>query len=153
MIRRSKRWRGVRDDKEQLELVEFQPGTIYKYYYTLEESDPGVMMETNLATKEVIEMEIMNLHVFLRMMEKAIMETNKFERFLYLQLFVISFLTCVEQFQIKVITKLLKSIDITYDYAYKRHNVTKKWRRKFVIKKLFSISNRGGDFAPHAKHY
>ena len=107
MIRRSKRWRGVRDDKEQLELVEFQPGTIYKYYYTLEESDPGVMMETNLATKEVIEMEIMNLHVFLRMMEKAIMETNKFERFLYLQLFVISFLTCVEQFQIKIITKLL----------------------------------------------
>ena len=70
MIRRSKRWRGVRDDKEQLELVEFQPGTIYKYYYTLEESDPGVMMETNLATKEVIEMEIMNLHIFLRMMEK-----------------------------------------------------------------------------------
>ena len=95
MIRRSKRWRGVRDDKEQLELVEFQPGTIYKYYYTLEESDPGVMMETNLATKEVIEMEIMNLHMFLRMMEKLYMETNKFERFLYLQLFLISFLTCV----------------------------------------------------------
>ena len=70
MIRRSKRWRGVRDDKEQLELVEFQPGTIYKYYYTHEESDPGIMMETNLATKEVIEMEIMNLHMFLRMMEK-----------------------------------------------------------------------------------
>ena len=53
MVRRSKRWRGVRDDREQLELVEFQPGTIYKYYYTLEDSDPGIMMETNLATKEV----------------------------------------------------------------------------------------------------
>ena len=53
LIRRSKRWRGVRDDKEQLELVEFQPGTNYKYYYTLEDSDPGIMMETNLATKEV----------------------------------------------------------------------------------------------------
>ena len=53
MVRRSKRWRGVRDDKEQLELVEFQPGTIYKHYYTLEDSDPGMMMETNIATKEV----------------------------------------------------------------------------------------------------
>ena len=53
MVRRSKRWRGVRDDKEQLELVEFQPGTIYKHYYTLEDFDPGMMMETNIATKEV----------------------------------------------------------------------------------------------------
>ena len=53
MVRRSKRWRGVRDDKEQLELVEFQPGTIYKHYYTLDDSDPGMMMETNIATKEV----------------------------------------------------------------------------------------------------
>ena len=77
MIRRSKRWRGVRDDKEQLELVEFQPGTIYKYYYTLEESDPGVMMETNLATKEVIEMEIMNLHMLSRMMENTSHHRNK----------------------------------------------------------------------------
>ena len=53
MVRRSKRWRGVRDDKEQLELVEFQPGTIYKHYYTLDDADPGMMMETNIATKEV----------------------------------------------------------------------------------------------------
>ena len=53
MVRRSKRWRGVRDDKEQLELVEFQPGTTYKHYYTLDDSDPGMMMETNIATKEV----------------------------------------------------------------------------------------------------
>ena len=53
MVRRSKRWRGVRDDKEQLDFVEFQPGTIYKHYYTLEDSDPGMMMETNIATKEV----------------------------------------------------------------------------------------------------
>ena len=53
MVRRSKRWRGVRDDKEQLQLVEFQPGTIYKHYYTLDDSDPGMMMETNIATKEV----------------------------------------------------------------------------------------------------
>ena len=68
MIRRSKRWRGVRDDKEQLEFVEFQPGTIYKYYYTLEESDPGIMMETNLATKEVSEMEIMNFQISLHKM-------------------------------------------------------------------------------------
>ena len=52
-MRRSKRWRGLRDDREQLELIEFQPGTIYKYYYAQEESDPGIMMETNVATKEV----------------------------------------------------------------------------------------------------
>ena len=61
MIRRSKRWRGVRDDREQLECVEFQPGNIYKYYYTLEDSDPGIMMETNLATKEVSGIEKNNL--------------------------------------------------------------------------------------------
>ena len=61
MIRRSKRWRGVRDDREQLECVEFQPGNIYKYYYTLEDSDPGIMMETNLATKEVSGVEKNNL--------------------------------------------------------------------------------------------
>ena len=53
LVRRSKRWRGVRDDREQLELIEFQPGTVYKYYYTQEESDSGIMMETNIATKEV----------------------------------------------------------------------------------------------------
>ena len=58
LVRRSKRWRGVRDDKEQLELVEFQPGTIYKYYYNLEDSDPGIMMETNVATKEVSTMVV-----------------------------------------------------------------------------------------------
>ena len=61
MIRRSKRWRGVRDDREQLECVEFQPGNIYKYYYTLEDSDPGIMMETNLATKEVSGIKTNNL--------------------------------------------------------------------------------------------
>ena len=76
MIRRSKRWRGVRDDKEQLELVEFQPGTIYKYYYTLEESDPGIMMETNLATKEVSEMEIVSLQISLYMMGISGLFTN-----------------------------------------------------------------------------
>ena len=78
MIRRSKRWRGVRDDKEQLELVEFQPGTIYKYYYTHEESDPGIMMETNLATKEVSEMEIVSLQISLYMMEKLLGIIYKF---------------------------------------------------------------------------
>ena len=53
LVRRSKRWRGVRDDREQLEAIEFQPGTNYKSYYIQEDSDTGILMETNLATKEV----------------------------------------------------------------------------------------------------
>jgi hypothetical protein len=53
LVRRSRRWRGHRDDREQVELVEFQPGTIYKFYYSQDESDQGVIMETNLPTKDV----------------------------------------------------------------------------------------------------
>lgn len=53
MVRRSRRWRGHRDDREQLESVEFQPGTSYKFYYTQDEADQGVIMETNLPTKDV----------------------------------------------------------------------------------------------------
>ncbi len=53
MVRRSRRWRGHRDDQEQLEFVEFQPGTTYKFYYTQDETDQGVIMETNLPTKDV----------------------------------------------------------------------------------------------------
>ena len=53
LVRRSRRWRGHRDDREQMELVEFQPGTIYKFYYSQDESDQGVIMETNLPTKDV----------------------------------------------------------------------------------------------------
>jgi len=53
MVRRSRRWRGYRDDREQLESVEFQPGTSYKFYYTQDEADQGVIMETNLPTKDV----------------------------------------------------------------------------------------------------
>ena len=52
-MRRSRRWRGHRDDREQMELVEFQPGIHYKFYYSQDESDQGVIMETNLPTKDV----------------------------------------------------------------------------------------------------
>ena len=31
LVRKSKRWRGLRDDREQMELVEFQPGHTYRY--------------------------------------------------------------------------------------------------------------------------
>lgn len=34
-------------------MVEFQPGTNYRRFYTQDESDPGIMMETNIASKEV----------------------------------------------------------------------------------------------------
>ena len=53
LVRRSRRWRGHRDDRDQLELVEFQPGIHYKFYYSQDESDQGVIMETNLPTKDV----------------------------------------------------------------------------------------------------
>jgi hypothetical protein len=36
-----------------MELIEFQPGTSYKFYYSTDESDQGVIMETNLPTKDV----------------------------------------------------------------------------------------------------
>ena len=36
-----------------MELVEFQPGIHYKFYYSQDESDQGVIMETNLPTKDV----------------------------------------------------------------------------------------------------
>ena len=79
MVRRSKRWRGVRDDKEQLELVEFQPGTIYKHYYTLDDSDPGMMLETNIATKEVslVVLKFVPIYTLLRYNPSEI--RNKYE--------------------------------------------------------------------------
>ena len=52
-VRRSKRWRGHRDEKEQLELVDFQSGNVFSRYYFQDESDQGVMMETTVPTKEV----------------------------------------------------------------------------------------------------
>ena len=30
LMRKSKRWRGLRDDREQIELIEFQPGHVYR---------------------------------------------------------------------------------------------------------------------------
>ena len=53
LVRRAKRWRGHRDDKEQMELVEFQSGNLFSHYYFQDDSDQGVMMETTLSTKEV----------------------------------------------------------------------------------------------------
>lgn len=53
LVRRSKRWRGHRDEREQLELVDFQSGNLFNRYYFQDESDQGVMMETTVPTKEV----------------------------------------------------------------------------------------------------
>ncbi len=53
LVRRSKRWRGLREEREQLELVDFQSGNLFSRYYFQDESDQGVMMETTLPTKEV----------------------------------------------------------------------------------------------------
>ena len=56
LVRRSKRWRGHRDERR--ELVEFQsPGNLFARYYTHDDSDQGVMMETTVPTKEVREEE------------------------------------------------------------------------------------------------
>eukprot|EP00095_Tigriopus_kingsejongensis_P006112 maker-scaffold872_size86337-snap-gene-0.17 protein:Tk06112 transcript:maker-scaffold872_size86337-snap-gene-0.17-mRNA-1 annotation:"PREDICTED: uncharacterized protein LOC103573133" len=53
LVRRSKRWRGHRDEKEQIELVDFQSGNVFSRYYFHDESDQGIMMETTIPTKEV----------------------------------------------------------------------------------------------------
>ena len=53
LVRHSKRWRGHREEREQLELVDFQSGNLFSRYYFQDESDQGVMMETTLPTKEV----------------------------------------------------------------------------------------------------
>lgn len=53
LVRHSKRWRGHRDEKEQIELVDFQSGNVFSRYYFHDESDQGVMMETTIPTKEV----------------------------------------------------------------------------------------------------
>ena len=56
LVRRSKRWRGLRNrDNERREMVEFQsPGNLFARYYTHDDSDQGVMMETTVPTKEVM---------------------------------------------------------------------------------------------------
>ena len=57
-MRRSKRWRGLQRhrDNERREMVEFQSqsGNLFARYYTHDDSDQGVMMETTVPTKEVI---------------------------------------------------------------------------------------------------
>ena len=56
LVRRSKRWRGLQRhrDTERREMVEFQsPGNLFARYYTHDDSDQGVMMETTVPTKEV----------------------------------------------------------------------------------------------------
>ena len=52
-MRKSKRWPGLRDPRHQLEMVEFLPGTEYSRYYSQEDSDTGIMMETIVPTKEI----------------------------------------------------------------------------------------------------
>ena len=53
LVRKSKRWPGLRDPRHQLEMVEFLPGTEYSHYYSQEDSDTGIMMETIVPTKEI----------------------------------------------------------------------------------------------------
>ena len=52
-MRKSKRWPGLRDPRQQLEMVEFLPGIQFSHYYAQEETDTGVMMETMVPTKDV----------------------------------------------------------------------------------------------------
>ena len=52
-MRKSKRWPGLRDPRQQLEMVEFLPGIEYSRYYAQEETDTGVMMETMVPSKDV----------------------------------------------------------------------------------------------------
>ena len=53
LVRKSKRWPGLRDPRQQLEMVEFLPGIQFSHYYAQEETDTGVMMETMVPTKDV----------------------------------------------------------------------------------------------------
>ncbi len=53
LVRRYKRWRGHRDDRDQMALVDFQSGNLFSHYYFQDDSDQGVVMETTLLTKEV----------------------------------------------------------------------------------------------------
>ncbi|CAB4064206.1 unnamed protein product [Lepeophtheirus salmonis] len=55
LVRRPKKWRGLRDDKEQRELVDFQSGSVFSRYYCQDEFDPGVIMETTIPTKDIKE--------------------------------------------------------------------------------------------------
>ena len=53
LVRKSKRWPGLRDPRQQLEMVELCPGIEYSHYYVQEDTDTGVMMETMVPTKDV----------------------------------------------------------------------------------------------------
>ena len=53
LVRRSRRWPGLRDPRHQLEMVEFLPGIHFSHFYAQEEADTGVVMETIVPTKEV----------------------------------------------------------------------------------------------------
>ena len=53
LVRKSKRWLGLRDPRHQLEMVELLPGIQYSHYYAKEEDDTGIMMETIVPTKEI----------------------------------------------------------------------------------------------------
>ena len=53
LVRKSKRWLGLRDPRHQLEMVELLPGIKYSHYYAQEVEDTGIMMETILPTKEI----------------------------------------------------------------------------------------------------
>ena len=55
LVRRSKRWPGLRDPRQQLDMVEFLPGIQYSHYYAQEETDTGIMMETMVPTKDIKE--------------------------------------------------------------------------------------------------
>ena len=53
LVRRSKRWPGLREPRQQLEMVELMPGTQYSHYYTKEDTDTGIMMETMVPSKDI----------------------------------------------------------------------------------------------------
>ncbi|TRY60992.1 hypothetical protein TCAL_08404 [Tigriopus californicus] len=83
LVRHSKRWRGHRDEKEQIELVDFQSGNVFSRYYFHDESDQGVMMETTIPTKEHnVQMrdEIGNLKEKIRHLELIVLKMNEEKR-------------------------------------------------------------------------